>query len=314
MLDYLATVATLVGIYTVAAAGLNITLGYAGVFSTAQAVFVGIGAYATALLAPHVDGSLLLCALVGISASVAAAVLLAATALRVRDEYFIVASLAFQIVVSTVFTSWASVTNGTDGISGVPYPRLFGTELATPDAQSTLVWVTVGVVVLTTALLRRGPVGRLFVAIREDPVATETLGRSPVLGKYFAIVLGAAVSSLGGVLFAFYVGFVSSGDFTYALSIELTAIVIVGGIGLSIGPLIGSAIVVAAIPLVSLLDLPSTAVGPLQQLLYGLLIIAVVLLRGYADVFAAWRDQVVERLAVTHQQQRWSLRRSKVES
>lgn len=297
MIEYLTTVGTLTGIFAIAAAGLNITLGYAGVFSTAQAVFVGIGAYATALLGPHVDGSLILCALAGMGVSVVAAVVLASTALRVSDEYFIVASLAFQIVVSTAFTSWYSVTKGTDGISGVPYPRILGAELATPDSQARLVWGVAALVVVLTAALRRGAFGRLFLAIREDPIATQTLGRSPILGKYFAVVLGAAVSSLGGVLYAFYIGFINSSAFDYALSIQLTAIVIVGGIGLSIGPVIGSAIIVAAIPLISLLDLPSTALGPLEQLLYGALIIAAVFLRGYLPSTSVLRERLTQRLS-----------------
>lgn len=299
MIDYLATVGTLTGIFAIAAVGLNITLGYAGVFSAAQAVFMGLGAYTTALLAPVVDGSFVVCALAGIGLSVVAAFVLASTALRVSEEYFMVASLAFQIIISTIFTSWYSVTKGTDGISGVPFPRLFGTELSTQGAQSALVWSLVAVVVALTAALRRGSIGRLFFAIREDPVATETLGRSPIAGKYAAIVLGGAVSALGGVLYAFYTGFVNSLTFGYALSIQLVAIVVVGGIGLSIGPVIGSAIIVAVIPLISLLDLPSTTVGPLQQLVYGLLIIAVVVLRGYFPGGRALRERLLRRRRVT---------------
>ncbi|WP_033294818.1 branched-chain amino acid ABC transporter permease [Amycolatopsis jejuensis] len=293
MIDYLTTVGTLTGIFAIAAAGLNITLGYAGVFSAAQAVFVGIGAYVTALLGPAVNGSFLICALVGIGISVVAAIVLASTGLRVSDEYFIVASLALQIIISTVFTSWYSLTKGTDGISGVPYPRVLGAELPTRGLQTGLVWVVAIIVVLVTAVLRRGAVGRLFFAIREDPVATQTMGRSPVVGKYAAIVLGAAVSSVGGVLYAFYTGFVNSPTFGYSLSIELVAIVVVGGIGWSAGPVLGSAIIVAAIPLISLLNLPSTAVGPLQQLVYGALIIGVVLLRGYFPAIRAWRKAAV---------------------
>ncbi|NIH87109.1 ABC transporter permease subunit [Amycolatopsis granulosa] len=297
MIEYLTTVGTLTGIFAIAGAGLNITLGYAGVFSAAQAVFVGIGAYTTALLGPRVDGSFLVCALVGIGLAMVAAVALASTGLRVSDEYFIVASLAFQIIISTVFASWYSVTKGTDGISGVPYPQVFGIELGTHGAGSALVWTIAILVVALTAVLRRGAAGRLFFAIREDPVATETLGRSPVVGKYAAIVLGAGVSALGGVLYAFYTGFVNAPTFGYSLSIELVAIVVVGGIGLSIGPIIGGAIIVAAIPLISLLDLPSTVVGPLQQLVYGALIIAVVVLRGYFPATGALRGRMVRRLA-----------------
>jgi branched-chain amino acid transport system permease protein len=299
MLEYLATVGTLTGIFTIAAAGLNITLGYAGVFSAAQAVFVGIGAYVTALVGPHVGGSLVVCAAAGIGLSVLAALVLASAALRVSDESFMVASLAFQIMVSTVFAGWYSVTKGTDGISGIPYPRVFGLELSTPDAQSRLVWAVAVLVVILTAVLRRGPVGRLFLAIREDPTATQTLGRSPILGKYVAIVLGAAVSSLGGVLYAFYIGFINASAFNYALSIQLTAIVIVGGIGWSLGPVVGSAIVVAAIPVISLLDLPSTTVGPLEQLAYGALIITAVVVRGYLPSSGALRDRWAARMGTT---------------
>ncbi|GII81045.1 hypothetical protein Sru01_60270 [Sphaerisporangium rufum] len=295
MLEYLATVGTLTGIFAIAAAGLNITLGYAGVFSAAQAVFVGIGAYVTALLGPQVGGSLIICAVAAAGCSVAVAMVLALTSLRVSDEYFMVASLAFQIMVSTVFTGWYSVTKGTDGISGIPYPRLLGTELSTPETQSRLIWVVAALVVALTAVLRRGSVGRLFLAIREDPVATQTLGRSPTLGKYVAIVLGAAVSSLGGVLYAFYIGFINSAAFDYSLSIQLTAIVIVGGIGWSLGPVVGSAIVVAAVPLISLLDLPSTTVGPLEQLIYGALIIAAVGVRGYIPSAVVLRERWAAR-------------------
>jgi len=281
MIDYLTTVGALTGIFAIAAIGLNITTGFAGVFSAAQAVFMGIGAYVTALLAPEVGGSLVVCALAGVALAVVVAFVLASAALRVSEEYFMVASLAFQIIVSTVLISWYSVTKGTDGIPGIPIPTIMGAELSDQAGQTVLIWAVVAVMVGLTAVLRRASVGRLFYAIREDPIATQTLGRSPIAGKYAAIMLGAAVSALGGVLYAFYTGFVNSATFDYAMSIKLVAIVVVGGIGLAIGPVVGSAVIIAVIPLISLLDLPSTAVGPLQQLVYGLLIIAVVVLRGY---------------------------------
>lgn len=258
---------------------LNLMIGYTGIFSAAQGIFYGIGAYAGALVAMHWGASFLLAALFGIAASMVAAVLLAIPAARVVGDYFIVVSLAFEVIGIAVFHQWYEVTGGSAGLVGIPRASVFGYEI-----QNNTQYLALGAVVLTLCFLfvRRvvnSPLGRAFKAIRDDPLAAESHGKNPFVLRLIAVVISAGISSVAGVIYAGYVGFVNDVSFGMDVSFLFITMIILGGAGTLYGPLLGALFITIFPALLNYLDLPPQYLGPVEQLLYGAVLVLLMMWR-----------------------------------
>src|SRR6266849_4575135 len=129
---YALQILILVGIYSIAATGTNLVVGYTGQISLAQAALFGIGAYATALVATGLNAPFPATLLAGAGCATAAAVLLAGLSLRLSYDYFVVATIGFQLVVWSIFNNWQAVTLGPFGIPGIPAPSILGYALNRP--------------------------------------------------------------------------------------------------------------------------------------------------------------------------------------
>lgn len=279
----------------ISALALNVLIGETGIFSAAQAVFYGLGAYTAALVGLHVSSSLPLSALAGMVVAGLAALVFAIPAVRVRGDYFIVASFAFSVIMTTVFSQWTSVTGGNAGISGVPEATIGPLAIA---AASGYLAVAVVFLVLTCGalyvILRRAPVGRMLRAVRDDEVAVMALGKSPAYLRLIAVVVAGVVSGLAGVVYAYFVSFVDPSGFGFSESILFVTMVIFGGVGSLAGPLIGALVVGFGIPSLGLLNLPSSVIGPLQQIVVGMILI--VLMVFYPGGLAAVPEGLMRRV------------------
>jgi branched-chain amino acid transport system permease protein len=226
---------------TIAAIGLNLTLGYAGQISLAQGAFVGIGAYAAALLTTQ--GWPLIAAFV-LAAALCFVIgwLLGYPALRVQHHYLAFVTLAFSTLVFLVFRNEEWLTKGVYGISGIPRPTVLGwSTAAAPDFY----WFCLAVlaaVSLATWWLVRSPWGRAFMALRENPIRAESLGVDTRRYTLTAFALGSALGGISGVLYAPLVEFIDPTPFALGLSLNLLLIVIVGGSGYFWGPFVGTAV------------------------------------------------------------------------
>src|SRR6185312_11819480 len=132
MFTYIINLAILIGINAILAVTLNFIMGYAGIFSLAHAVFFGVGAYVAALMALQWTDSLLLQLAFAMTVSGLLSAALALPALRVRGDYFVAASLGFQVLAVTVFSEWKSVTGGIGGLIGIPPVRFLGFDVSDP--------------------------------------------------------------------------------------------------------------------------------------------------------------------------------------
>ena len=280
MAAYLTSLSSLLAVSILAAAGLNITLGYGGVFSGGHAVFYGMGAYTVIYMAGSLHGQVLLVVPLALAVGILSGGVLAVCALRVSDEYFIVVSLALQIIFSAVISNWTAISGGTDG-TAAPTGRLGGLLLESVGSQAAVAWTCVILGLLACWLLRRGPIGRLILALHDDPAAVQAVGKSPTLAKAVAICVGAGLTAAAGALYAICYGYVNPSNFDYTISFQFAAIVVIGGAGMLLGPVWGSLVVIAIIPLISLVPLSSDVIGPLEQLSYGAVIVIVVMLRSY---------------------------------
>ena len=232
-------------VMSVAALGLNLTIGYAGQISLAQAAFLGIGAYATSLLTVSLGwpwwGALLvsgaLCFLVGI--------LLGFPALRVQHHYLAFVTLAFATLVHLVARNEQWLTGGVYGFANIPRPSVFGVKLN--GALDFYRFVLAVTLVLTLALwwLVRSPWGRAFQALRENPVRAASLGVDVRAYTLLAFAIGAAYGGFAGALYAPLVEFIDPGPFALSASLVLLLMVIVGGSGYFLGPFLGALVSIA---------------------------------------------------------------------
>jgi len=230
-------------VMTVAAIGLNLTLGYAGQVSLAQAAFVGIGAYITAFLTTNGWSFWPICALAGV-ACFAIGWGLGYPALRLQHHYLAFVTLAFNTLVYLVFRNEEWLTGGIYGISNVPRPSLAGWSMNGAHAFYYFCLAVLALVASATWWLIRSPWGRAFVALRENPIRAQSLGVDTRRYTLMAFALGAGLGGIAGALYAPLVQFIDPTPFALGLSLNLLLMVVVGGSGYFFGPFLGAIIAV----------------------------------------------------------------------
>ncbi|MCX7340142.1 MAG: branched-chain amino acid ABC transporter permease [Hyphomicrobiales bacterium] len=224
----------------VAVMGLNLTLGIAGLKSLAQAAFMGIGAYATALLTTKAGiGWFPAFAISGVLCF-AAGLLLGFPALRVKAHYLAFVTLAFSTLVWLVLRNEQWLTGGVFGISNIPRPVVFGVK--TDNALPFHRFVVVVTLVLALILwwLVRSPWGRAFLALRENPVRAASLGVNIRAYTLLAFAIGSAYAGFAGALYAPLVEFIDPSPFQLSASFFLLLMVVAGGSGYQLGPFVGA--------------------------------------------------------------------------
>jgi branched-chain amino acid transport system permease protein len=230
-------------VMTIAAMGLNLTLGYAGQVSLAQGAFVGIGAYTVAIMTAH--GLPLVSALaVAILLCFAIGWLLGYPALRVQHHYLAFVTLAFSTLAFLVFRNESWLTGGTYGISNIPRPHIFGLATGKPLPFYYVCLGLLGVVTVAMWWLIRSPWGRAFMALRENPLRAQSLGVDTRRYTLMAFAIGSALGGVAGAVYAPLTQYIDPVPFNLSLSLDLLMMVIVGGSGFFFGPYLGAMIAV----------------------------------------------------------------------
>jgi branched-chain amino acid transport system permease protein len=230
-------------VMTIAAMGLNLTLGYAGQVSLAQGAFVGIGAYASAILTTH--GWPLPAALaVSLVASFVVGWVLGYPALRVQHHYLAFVTLAFSTLAFLVFRNESWLTGGIYGISNIPRPHIFGFATNKPLPFYYVCLGSLAIVSVAVWWLIRSPWGRAFMALRENPLRAQSLGVDTRRYTLMAFAIGSALGGVAGGLYAPLTQYIDPVPFNLSLSLDLLMMVIVGGSGFFFGPFLGAMIAV----------------------------------------------------------------------
>lgn len=280
MLAYLLNLATLVCINAVLAITLNFIMGYAGIFSIAHAIFFGVGAYSAAWFAMNASANIFLVIPVAMVVAGALSLVLALPALRVRGEYFVAASLGLQVLGVTVFSEWKSVTGGLGGMIGIPPADLFGYTVADPVQFLLLAICCLIPVLLATSVLLRSSFGRNLKAIRDSESAAHAFGKNVAIIKTMSVVISAMLAAVAGALYAFYMGFINVESFMLDTSVLLMAMVIIGGTGTLMGPIVGTVLLMLLPGVFSYMSfLPQTEIGSIQQIAYGLAMVLLMIFR-----------------------------------
>ena len=293
------SVANLIGITIIAATGLNILTGYCGQLSIGHAGFIAVGAYASAILTNRFGFPFLAGLICGGGVAGLVGMIFGVPSLRVKGFYLAISTIAAQFIIIWVINHWTGVTGGFNGMV-VPPASIGGASFISQASQFYLIMIIVIIVVFLAKNLARSRVGRAFVAIRDNDIAAQVMGINLFRYKLLAFFIGCFLAGVAGSLFAHWIGFLNAENFTMMDSILYVGIVIIGGLGTTIGPIFGvifirllqklmtliSPIMESAIP-----TLPAgftTGIGPM---VFGLAVILFLILepRGLAHRWALFR-------------------------
>ena len=264
--QYQVHLATLIGIYWVLIAGLNLVVGYSGQLSIGHVGLLAIGAYAYAVLASTYDWPPLLALGLSGAAGGVCGLLLGLPSLRLPGFYFAMATLAFSLIVAELSLAMGGVTGGGVGLPVPGFPAPF-------DTANGLYWMVLGIAMSVTWLtwnVARRLWGRALIAVRDSPVAASSAGISIFRAKLSVFVFSGVTAGLAGALFAALQSYITPDTFAFDIGLFFFVCIIIGGRGSILGPFLGT-VVLTALP---------EFVAPLAKLgnfFYGLLLLAVVL-------------------------------------
>ena len=278
-MDYLLHILILIAIYSILVVSLDLIAGYTGLLSIAHAAFYGIGAYATALLSLHFQTNFLINMIFGAVGAAALGVIVAFPSLRIHDDYFVIATFGFQMIVYSVLNNWVDFTRGPLGIPGIPVANLFGFDIDNHWKFLILAVLFAGLSYLFVRKLVNSPYGRVLKAIREDEVFAQSLGKNVNAYKIQVFVIGGALASVAGNLYAHYITFIDPTSFTILESILVISMVIIGGAGSLKGPVVGAAVLIVLPEALRFVGLPSSVAANLRQIFYGSLLVVMMLYR-----------------------------------
>lgn len=268
-MNYLVYVLSLVGVYGILTVSLNLVVGYTGILSVAHAAFMGIGAYATALLLTGWGFNFFLTLPVGLAISGVVSAALAAATLRLRGDYYIIGSFGFQVIMYNVFLNWIALTNGPFGIRDIPKPQILGIALGNPVSYAGLTLAFLATTVWIARRVAESPYGKVLRAIREDEAGVASIGKNVRRYKVSIFVVSSMLASVGGALYAGLISYVDPFAFTINESIFLQALVIVGGAGNVYGSVVGAAVLITLPEMLRFFDVPTTVASPIREILYG---------------------------------------------
>jgi ABC-type branched-subunit amino acid transport system permease subunit len=245
--NYVIGVAISACIFTTAAAALNLVYGYTGLLSFAQLGFWGIGGYATALTVMTFGGSFWLGLVWAALIDTAIALAIGYPAVRTNRHAFVIVTLAFALLVTLVARDWVSLTRGPLGIPGLPAPNLFGFEFKTTPL---FYWIAYGYALLALGLLYAlctSRIGRTLVAIKQNEPLVRAQGISPVPYKLAAFAVGAAITGVGGGIYAFHLKIIDPLFLDFYYMQTFLIIVITGGAG-SYWGVIAAGLIMSTLP------------------------------------------------------------------
>jgi len=280
--------------------GVSLLMGHAGQVSLGQGAFYACGAYAAGLLSTH--GCPGLVAL--LAAPLAAAtlsVVVGVPLLKLRGHYLAFATLATHLICLSAIGELRTLTGGDIGLQGIPRLSVGPLELDSDRYYAVLAWAALWTVILTARNILASRPGRALRALSTSEVAAASSGVPVGRYKLAVFALSAGFAGLAGGIYAFYLGYLAPGSFPVLLSIEYVVMAVVGGLGTISGGLVGSAIVVMLVQVLTRVatasGMPSTAPAIFSYAVYAVLLILAVLFLpdGVVPVLVAVWTRLRER-------------------
>lgn len=292
--QYVLHIAIMVLFYAVLATSLNLVVGYVGEFSLGHTAFLGTGAYAAALLSTVYGWPIW--ATIPVAGLLAAVmgVVIGAITLRLQGPFFVIVTLSFSEVLRLVADNWIGLTNGPMGIAGVPQPAMLADagNLGAKQFYYAVAWLLLALALYLSFRFVNSNAGRAAVAVRENRYVAQSIGIRPLTYSMLALVLGAFLSGMAGGFYAHYISFVGPEVFRFAFMVSMIIMVLIGGKGTLVGPLIGAL-------LVTFLEEYLRETKELRLSLFGLAVIAIVLFlpRGLMGFVTQRRETRAKQVA-----------------
>jgi branched-chain amino acid transport system permease protein len=259
--SYVLVVACLCGLAVIAALGMNILTGYTGQLSLGHAAFMALGGYTAALLAKHYhmpfEANIVLS---GAMAAVAGLVV-AVPSLRLKGLYLVITTMAFQFIVQYVLLHWGSLTEGERGIAIRP-ASVLGLDLENRAHQFYSVLFLAALAAIFTKNLAMSRTGRAFVAVRDHDIAAEVIGVNLAKYKIMSFATSSFLAGVAGCLYAYVYQRITPEIFTFVVSVEYVAMIIVGGMGTVLGSILGACFMVLLPQALGLVFGPLTSAYP----------------------------------------------------
>ena len=272
-MNYLLHILIMISIYTILSLSLNLSVGYLGLLSLAQAAFYGIGAYVATLFMIQTGLNFFVALVLAIAFSAIISLLVSYPSIRLRGDYFILASLAFQVIIFTILYNWIDLTRGPYGIPGIPRPEVFGIRF---DNLYKFLALSGGIalgVFLVAKRLYSSSFGLVLKAIREDELSAISIGKDVRRFKILAFAISSGIAAIGGALYASYVTYIDPTSFNLDESIFILSIVLVGGSGNLRGPVIGTLLMILLPEGLRFLGIPDSVAPNIRQIIYALILI-----------------------------------------
>lgn len=273
-MNYFIHIVIMINIYVILTVSTNLLVGMANLLSIGQAAFYGIGAYVAVFALMVLKLPLIPTLLLVMVVTALFSLLIAYPALRLKGDYFVLATLGFQLIVFTVLYNWVDVTRGPYGIPGIPAPKLFG--IMTISGLLPFLGLSLalaGIVIFLFYKLVHSPFGRVLKGIRNDELAVLALGRNVTAFKIWAFIISSAFIGIAGMIYATYISYIDPTSFNLDEAIFILAALLIGGTGNIKGPVVGAIFVVVLPELLRFVGFPDSVAANLRQIVYGLTLI-----------------------------------------
>jgi len=232
----------MVWIFSLLVIGFNFIFGYIGQLSLGHGAYFAIGAYASALATSKWGVPFWVGLPFAAVVSAIFGLVIGVIALRWRSHFFVIATICFNMIIYIIILNWVSLTNGPVGIGGIPVPSLGGMSFSTKVHFYYLVLIFVLAALWFTQKIVSSPIGRAFAAIRENEPLAESVGVSAYRFATLAFVISTAMAGMAGSFYAHYVTYISPEVDEFSVMISILVMVVLGGKGTVLGPVIGAVI------------------------------------------------------------------------
>jgi branched-chain amino acid transport system permease protein len=274
-MEHLLYLGTLIAVWIIVALAANLVVGYTGMLAMGQAAYLGVGAYVTATLNILLGINFYLALSIAIIASALVAAITLLPLLRIGSFYFALATLGVNFVVFDIFRNLGPRVEGSEGLYGLKLPGLFAAS--GPRFATTL--AIAGACVLLCQCIVASPLGRVLRATRDRPDALAALGKDPRRYRMVVWTFAGALTGLAGGLYAATLFYIDPTLFTLDTSILVLVYIGVGGLASTAGSVLGVVLLTVFNESLRYIGLPSQYVGPLQEAMYGFLLIGLMTFR-----------------------------------
>jgi branched-chain amino acid transport system permease protein len=238
-----------VGLFIVLGLGLNVVVGFAGLLDLGYVAFFAAGAYSLGIMTSpgspfDLDMNFWLVLPLGVLIAASFGILLGLPVLPLRGDYLAIVTLGFGEIIRLFLVNREDVTAGSQGLSAIARPEIVGFRINDFTEWFYFIVLAAVIVGFVASRLRDSRIGRAWEAIREDEDVAAAMGVNKVKYKLLAFAIGAAIGGLGGVIYASFIGFINPAAFSLQVSIDVLAVVIIGGMGSTPGVILGSLVLI----------------------------------------------------------------------